>query len=134
MRYLNGVLCVIMILFVIVQYNDPDYALWIVIYGIPAIWAGLAALLPGALRYRLPAAGLVLCTVAAVVGTVYMWPTAPGWWGAAPASGAAPATPRDAILGSFVRGFIFAASSRGTANRTAWARRTRGCSSSAASS
>ena len=80
MRYVNGGLCVIMILFVIVQYNDPDYALWIVIYGIPAIWAGVAAIRPAALQRRLPTAGLALCTVAAFVGTAYMWPTTPGWW------------------------------------------------------
>ena len=80
MRYLNGVLCAIMILFAIVQYNDPDYALWILIYGIPAIWAGVAAFRPAALLRRLPTAGLVLCTAAAVVGTAYTWPTTPGWW------------------------------------------------------
>ena len=80
MRYVNGGLCVIMILFVIVQYNDPDYALWIVIYGIPAIWAGVAAFRPAALLRRLPTVGLVLCTAAAFVGTAYMWPTTPGWW------------------------------------------------------
>jgi len=80
MRYVNGGLCAIMILFVIVQYNDPDYALWIVIYGIPAVWAGVAAFRPTALLRRLPIAGLVLCTAAAVAGTVYMWPKTPGWW------------------------------------------------------
>ena len=46
MRYLNGFFCVIMILFVAVQYNDPDYAIWMVIYGISAICAGVAALRP----------------------------------------------------------------------------------------
>lgn len=80
MRYVNGVLCAIMILFAVVQYNDPDFAVWIPIYGIPAIWAGVAAFRPTALLRRLPTAGLVLCTVAAVAGTVYMWPTTPGWW------------------------------------------------------
>jgi hypothetical protein len=43
MRYLNGFLCVLLALFTIVQYNDPDAILWIVIYGLPAIWAGFAA-------------------------------------------------------------------------------------------
>ncbi len=80
MRYVNGVLCAIMILFMIVQYNDPDYPIWVVIYGIPAIWAGVAAFRPAALLRRLPTAGLVLCTGMAFVGTAYMWPTTPGWW------------------------------------------------------
>ncbi len=80
MRYVNGVLCAIMILFAIVQYNDPDFALWIVIYGIPAVWAGVAAFRPAVLLRRLPTAGLALCTAAGFVGTAYMWPTTPGWW------------------------------------------------------
>ncbi len=80
MRYLNGFLCVIMILFVGVQYNDPDAAYWGVIYGLPALWAGAAALRPAVLQRRLPTTGLVLTTVAAVAGTVYHWPRMPGFW------------------------------------------------------
>ncbi len=80
MRYLNGFFCVIMILFVAVQYNDPDYAFWMVIYSVPAFWAGAAALRPAVLRRRFYASGLVLTTVAAVAGTVYFWPRIPDWW------------------------------------------------------
>jgi hypothetical protein len=80
MRYLNGVLFVIMILFVIVQYNDPDYAYWMVIYGLAAFWAGVAALRPTVLRRRFYATGLVVTTMAAIAGMVYHWPGAPGWW------------------------------------------------------
>jgi hypothetical protein len=80
MRYLNGFFCVIMILFVAVQYNDPDYAFWMVIYGISAVWAGVAALRPAVLARDLYTAGLILTTAAAVAGTVYYWPTVPGWW------------------------------------------------------
>jgi hypothetical protein len=35
-----------MLLFVAVQYNDPDGPLWMVLYGVPAIWAGLAWMRP----------------------------------------------------------------------------------------
>ncbi len=80
MRYLNGFLCLLMILFAAVQYNDPDFALWVVIYAIPAAWAGFAAYRPEALRGRLPSLGLVVCIVLAVGGMVYVWPTDPGWW------------------------------------------------------
>ena len=80
MRYLNGFLCIVMILFVAVQYNDPDYAFWMVIYGVPAFWAGAAALRPAVLRRRLYVSGLVLTTVAAAAGTVRYWPSVPGWW------------------------------------------------------
>ena len=50
MRILNGFLCVILALFTIVQYNDPDAILWIVIYGVPAVWAGVAAYRPNAVE------------------------------------------------------------------------------------
>ena len=46
MRYVNGLFCVVFVLFTIVQYNDPDAILWILIYGITALWAGLAAFRP----------------------------------------------------------------------------------------
>jgi hypothetical protein len=80
MRYLNGFFCVVLVLFAIVQYNDPDFALWIPVYAIPAAWAGVAALRPWALQDRLATLGLAACVIVAVLGTAYMWPTAPGWW------------------------------------------------------
>ena len=46
MRILNGVLCLLMLAFVAVQYNDPDAAVWMVIYALPAAWAALAAWQP----------------------------------------------------------------------------------------
>ena len=43
MRIVNGVLCLFLILFTAVQYNDPDVLLWVLIYGIGAVFTGLAA-------------------------------------------------------------------------------------------
>ena len=48
MRSLNVLLCVLLALFTIVQYNDPDAILWVLIYGLPTIWAGFAAYRPSA--------------------------------------------------------------------------------------
>ena len=48
MRYLDAGLCFLLMLFTIVQYNDPDAPLWIIIYGLPAIWAGFALTVPAA--------------------------------------------------------------------------------------
>ncbi len=80
MRYLNGFLFVVMIMFAAVQYNDPDFAIWIVIYAVPAFWAGLAAVRADALRGVLPSAGIAACLLAVIGGTAYLWPTDPGWW------------------------------------------------------
>ena len=52
MRYLNGFVCALLALFTIVQYNDPDAILWIVIYGLPAIWAGFAAYRPNVFEHN----------------------------------------------------------------------------------
>lgn len=80
MRVANGILCVLMLLFVGVQYNDPDGLWWGIIYAIPAAWAGVAAFRPGLLA-RPAAKPLWLVTfAAAVAGTVFYWPPVGEWW------------------------------------------------------
>ena len=81
MRYVNGFLCVVLTLFAIVQYNDPDALLWILIYGIPAAWAGVVAFRPDALpTNRLTIVAFLVCLAAAVAGSLYMWPSLPENW------------------------------------------------------
>lgn len=80
MRLLNIVLCLLMVVFIAVQYNDPDGTMWMVIYAIPAVWAAIAAFRRGWLRHRLAHALLLFCIFAAVAGMIYFWPTTPGWW------------------------------------------------------
>lgn len=80
MRYVNGVFCLVMLLFAAVQYNDPDAFFWIPVYLVPAAWAGVAAVRPQVLRKRLSSLGLTACLALAVVGTVYFWPPDQQWW------------------------------------------------------
>ena len=82
MRYIDGFFCFVLILFALVQYNDPDAPLWIAIYGLGALWTGLAAFRPATLAgSRALQAGLGLCLAAAVAGSLYMWPTEIAtWW------------------------------------------------------
>ena len=80
MRYANGFFLVLFILFAGVQYNDPDFAIWIFIYAIPAAWAGVAAFRPGWLRQKLPTAGLGASLLVSIAGTITMWPSEAGWW------------------------------------------------------
>ena len=81
MRYVNGFLCVVLTVFALVQYNDPDGVLWFLIYGIPAVWAGLAAFRPDLLAPR-PGilAAYAVCLAAAILYTAYMWPSLPANW------------------------------------------------------
>lgn len=80
MRIVNGVFCIVLILFALVQYNDPDFFLWGAIYGLGAIFAGIAALRPG--LFALPRLRLfyLVALVACVAGLIYYWPTTPQWW------------------------------------------------------
>lgn len=81
MRYVNGFFCVVLTLFAILQYNDPDAVLWFLIYGIPAAWAGLAAFRPDLLALRPWTIGAyAVCLAAAVLGSLYLWPSLPENW------------------------------------------------------
>jgi hypothetical protein len=82
MRYLNGFICALLTLFAIAQYNDPDAVLWALIYGVPAVWAGLAAWRPTGLAHSPVALGaLGLCLILTLAGTIYMWPADFSvWW------------------------------------------------------
>jgi hypothetical protein len=81
MRPVNGLFCVVLGLFAIVQYNDPDALLWFLIYGIPAAWAGVVAFRPDLLPTNGAAiAAFVACLAAAVAGAIYMWPSLPANW------------------------------------------------------
>jgi hypothetical protein len=80
MRYLYAGLAGVMFLFALVQYNDPDGPLWMVLYGVPAIWAGIAAMRPhllaGTVALVLLGASLLVWLVLVVV----LWPPEDAWW------------------------------------------------------
>lgn len=80
MRILAGILCVILVLFTVVQYNDPDFVFWGAIYGIGAVWTGFAALSPATLTWGGARAMMALCVAAALYGVVYFYPTTEGFW------------------------------------------------------
>jgi len=69
-----------MVLFIGVQYNDPDGTIWMAIYAVPAVWSGIAAFRHSWLAISAVSIFLLLCIVAAISGMLYYWPTTPGWW------------------------------------------------------
>ncbi len=81
MRAINGLFCLLLVVFAVVQFNDPDFLFWFIIYSLAAIWCGLAAFMPevltthGSLR-----ASLFLCLLGALAGTIYFWPSGSDWW------------------------------------------------------
>lgn len=80
MRAVNGLMCILLIAFTAVQYNDPDALVWMLVYAIPALWAGIACWRPALLR-RAPAhALLAACLLAAVAATFALWPDEARFW------------------------------------------------------
>jgi Transmembrane family 220, helix len=75
-----AVLCAWLVLFAAAQYNDPDPEIWATMYGVGAIWTGLAALSPRLLRSRAANLLLPLSVVLAFCAVVYFWPQSQQWW------------------------------------------------------
>jgi hypothetical protein len=81
MRAVNALFCVVLGLFAIVQYNDPDAVLWFLIYAIPAAWAGVLAFRPDLLPTNgVAITAYLVCLAAAVAGAIYLWPSLPENW------------------------------------------------------
>lgn len=80
MKYLNILLFLLMIPFLGVQYNDPDGPMWILIYGIPTVWAGLAAFRLDRILNSDASAALSISVAVILVLTGYYWPTTPEFW------------------------------------------------------
>ena len=80
MRWLNVLLGLVMVVFAVLQYNDPDWYLWAVYYLVPAFWA-LVAGLRHRLLQRMQWRGALWACVGGWIGlVVYYWPTMPGFW------------------------------------------------------
>jgi hypothetical protein len=80
MKYLFAVLALLMVLFALVQVNDPDGPLWMLLYGVPAVWAGLAWMRPNVLFRPAPLLLLGASLAAGLVLVVVLWPPAEEWW------------------------------------------------------
>lgn len=80
MRFVSAVFCLLMILFMAVQYNDPDALYWIVIYGVAGLWCGVAAFKPMVFSNPLWRRLLLATLVLTVAGVAWHWPRTPGFW------------------------------------------------------
>lgn len=81
MRAVNGLLCLVLIVFALVQVNDPDFLFWFVIYALAAIWCALATFMPAILTtHGIVRAAFLLCLIGAIAGTIYYWPSGTAWW------------------------------------------------------
>ena len=65
LRVASGLMTLLLLLCVVVQYNDPDGFMWMAIYGAAGVLSALAALRPGRPDWRVAAA---VAAIAAVWG------------------------------------------------------------------
>jgi len=80
MRYLHGILLLLMLLFMAVQYNDPDGLLWILVYSVPAAWSAVAVFRHLWFDKRVCQIMLLVSIAASLAGVVYFWPLTPKFW------------------------------------------------------
>ena len=80
MKYVNMILCALMLLFIVVQYNDPDGPLWMLIYAVPTIWAALAAFRLNSILGDRAFVLMGLSIAAMLLLTLYYWPHTEGFW------------------------------------------------------
>lgn len=80
MRIVNAILMVLMFLFIVVQYNDPDGKLWMALYAVPAAWTAVATFKRSILGNHIARTLLRLCIIASCFGVYWFWPDTPGWW------------------------------------------------------
>lgn len=79
MRILNAVFACLLILFAVVQYNDPDGLFWAAVYGVGVLWCGVAALRSS--LYATPAFIIYALSLAATAfGVFWFWPRTPDFW------------------------------------------------------
>ena len=80
MKYVNILFFVLMLPFMAVQYNDPDGLMWVLIYLVPTVWAGLAAFRLQHILGNRAFSVLVVSVIGTLVLTIYYWPTTPEFW------------------------------------------------------
>ena len=80
MIILNSLICLLMLMFAVLQYNAPDPWLWVSIYLVTGLWAGLTAAMPNLTRRKGARRLLGLCIALTLVGVGFYWPEVPGFW------------------------------------------------------
>ena len=80
MRILHGFFLLIMLLFIAVQFNDPDGFFWAVVYSIPALLMLVTVIRPFWFSKRPGRLFRWVVVAAMAVGVVYFWPKTPGFW------------------------------------------------------
>ena len=80
MRIFHGLLLIVMLLFIAMQFNDPDGLLWIGIYGIPALLMVVAIVRPKWISLRFWRALRWGAIAIMGAGVVYFWPDTAEFW------------------------------------------------------
>jgi hypothetical protein len=80
LRLLNTLGCLAMLGFAGVQYNDPDWWVWVFYYAVPAFWAFMAGYRRRVFQ-SVQWLGWLWASIAGWAGLVwYYWPKMPDFW------------------------------------------------------
>ena len=80
MKYINLILSLLMFLFVYVQFNDPDFYYWAIIYAIPAISSGLVFFNPKIIHKPFFELLFITFFIGIIFLTGFYWPKDQYWW------------------------------------------------------
>ena len=80
MRAVYILFLLLMLIFMGLQYNDPDGMSWMLIYTIPVVWTSIAAFKRSWLVHKSVQWCLLICIFLSGVGVIYYWPKSQGWW------------------------------------------------------
>lgn len=80
MRLVIGILLILMLLFMAVQYNDPDGLFWMGVYSVPAMWCAVTIFWRQWFVLSQVRIALWFSTVLSVMGVIHFWPVTSGFW------------------------------------------------------
>ena len=80
LKLVAGLLLLLMLAFIGVQWNDPDGLAWAVIYGLPAVLMLIVLLRPGLLTTSLGRIALACILIGLLIATIHAWPEQPAFW------------------------------------------------------
>ena len=80
MKVVTTLLMLMMLLFMAVQYNDPDGLFWMCVYSVPAIWCAVALLRRDYFVQRQVHIALRASIALSFIGIIYFWPLTPKFW------------------------------------------------------
>lgn len=80
LKIIAGLLFLLMLAFIGVQWNDPDGLVWALIYGLPAVLMLIVLIRPGLLASTAGRIALACVLIGLFIATIRAWPEQTAFW------------------------------------------------------